>query len=59
MKEDGEGWQDGTRAVTLSSGSHPPDFPDRKKNDYRKRERRGTRKRADLQAGVAGKRRAA
>lgn len=29
--------------VTLSSGSHPPDFPDRKKNDGRKK--RKTRKR--------------
>lgn len=41
------------RALTLSSGSHPPDFPDRKKNgEWRDGRKNGERKtRVDLQVG--------
>lgn len=49
------------RVLTLSSGSHPPDFPDRKKNgEWREEERMVKGKHEWIyKSGVAGKKRAA
>jgi len=49
------------RALTLSSGSHPPGFPDRKKNDERGEEKRMIKGKHEwiYKPGVARKRRAA